>query len=120
MSGQAIAGLALLLIAAALANLPFVTERVFGLFSRGARGKGLGLRFAELLLLYLLLLLLARGVEGRFGPVYPQRWEFYGITACLFIVLAYPGFVWRYLSRGGLTPRASYAEVDPPVEDRHD
>jgi hypothetical protein len=29
--------------------------------------------------------------------VFPQSWEFYAVSACLFIVLAFPGFVLRYL-----------------------
>jgi hypothetical protein len=47
--------------------------------------------------MYLAVLLLSKGLEARFGAVYPQGWEFYAATACLFLVLAYPGFVWCYL-----------------------
>jgi hypothetical protein len=115
-STQAIAGLALLALAALLANLPFVSERIFGLIGRGERGKGVAIRFGELLVLYLIMLLLARGIESRFGPIYPQHWEFYGITACLFIVLAYPGFVWRYLSRRATAGQASSAEPTDGAE----
>jgi hypothetical protein len=43
---------------------------------------------------------IARFVEGRLGSVKSQDWEFYAVTACLFVVAAYPGFVWRYLRRG--------------------
>ncbi|HLA39718.1 MAG TPA: DUF2818 family protein, partial [Candidatus Glassbacteria bacterium] len=38
-------------------------------------------------------------VEKNLGPVHPQRWEFYATTACLFLVFAYPGFVYRFLWR---------------------
>lgn len=98
MSPQSLSGLLILLAAVALANAPFVTERAFGVL-RVARGKSAGLRFLELLLYYFVALGIAIGVETRFGPRYPQGWEFYGITACLFVVLGYPGFVWRYLKR---------------------
>jgi hypothetical protein len=38
-------------------------------------------------------------LEARSGTVAPQTWEFYAITACLFAVLAFPGFVVRYLRK---------------------
>jgi hypothetical protein len=33
------------------------------------------------------------------GNVFTQRWEFYAITLSLFVVMAFPGFVFRYLLR---------------------
>jgi len=36
-------------------------------------------------------------LEHRAGQISPQGWEFYAITASLFVTLAFPGFVWRYL-----------------------
>lgn len=89
-----------LLVIAALfaANLPFLTQITFlGLPCRKSP-KGLPLRLLELVFLYLILGLAAAGFESSaYGAVYPQRWEFYAITFCLFLVLAYPGFVYRYL-----------------------
>jgi len=38
-------------------------------------------------------------LESRIGNVFPQTWEFYAITACMFVVLAFPGFVLRYLRK---------------------
>ena len=38
-------------------------------------------------------------LENRLGQVAPQGWEFYAITAAMFITLAFPGFVWRYLRK---------------------
>ncbi len=35
------------------------------------------------------------------GNRFRQGWEFYAITLCLYVVLGYPGFVYRYLCRGG-------------------
>ncbi len=57
------------------------------------------LRLVEMFVLYLLLGLVASLLEARLGNRFPQRWEFYAVTGCLFIVLAYPGFVHRYLRR---------------------
>lgn len=96
MSG-ALPYLVLLALAGLAANLPFFSERVLFLLKPGQGAKRLGWRLLELLLLYVVLGAFARLVEGRLGQVYPQGWEFYAVTACLFLVLAYPGFVWRYL-----------------------
>lgn len=72
---------------------------MFGIVRCG-REKGVSLRLAELLVLYFAVGGLAAVLErDAYGAVYPQAWEFYAITACLFLVLAYPGFAYRYLFR---------------------
>ena len=38
-------------------------------------------------------------LEQSAGQIYPQGWEFYAVTAALFLTLAFPGFVYRYLLR---------------------
>jgi hypothetical protein len=96
-------------ISIAAANLPFLTERVFGLVplktsSAGdgissPRTKPLPLRLLELIVLYFVVGFLARMLESRIGGVFAQNWEFYAITGCLFLVLAFPGFVFRYLRK---------------------
>lgn len=90
---------ALLLLAVVFANLPFLTERIF--FVRAAKGgaKALGWRLLELVVLYFVAGGVALLMESRAGQVHRQNWEFYATTACLFLVFAYPGFVWRYLWR---------------------
>ena len=35
--------------------------------------------------------------EARAGQIAPQTWEFFAITVFLFLTLAFPGFVYRYL-----------------------
>ena len=88
----------LVLVAALVsANLPFVNERVLGVWPRTAARKGLGLRLLELLLLYLLVGALGLGLEQAAGQIAPQGWQFYAITGALFLTLAFPGFVFRYL-----------------------
>lgn len=91
-----------LVILAALgaANLPFLNQRLLGMW-RLARGKSFGLRLLELVLLYFLVGGLAVLLEQRVGRVAEQTWEFYAITAALFATLAFPGFVWRYLVKHG-------------------
>jgi hypothetical protein len=85
-----------LLAALVAANLPFVTQRLFGLVPlRGA--KSLAVRLGELVVLYFVVGGLGLLLEKRLGQVAPQNWEFYAITAALFLTFAFPGFVWRYL-----------------------
>ena len=92
-------------IALAVANLPFANERVFGFISLKpahtgqARTKPFIARLLELLVLYFLVGAVAWLLESRIGNVFAQGWEFYAVTGCLFIVLAFPGFVLRYLKR---------------------
>lgn len=85
-----------ILLALAGANLPFVTRRLFGLVALRAP-KSLGLRLLELLVLYALVGGSGLWLEQRAGQIAPQGWEFYAITLALFVTLAFPGFVWRYL-----------------------
>lgn len=87
------------MLAAFAANLPFFNERLFALVPLKQPVKSLWLRLLELIVLYFLLRGLAYLIESRIGNVFPQRWEFYAITACLFLVLAFPGFVFRYLRK---------------------
>ena len=35
----------------------------------------------------------------RTGQIASQGWEFYAVTGALFVVLAFPGFTWRYLMK---------------------
>jgi hypothetical protein len=85
-----------LVLAFCAANLPFLSQRVLGLFALPS-GKNLGLRLGELVLLYFIVGGIGRLLEKHLGQIAPQGWEFYAITAALFLTFAFPGFVWRYL-----------------------
>lgn len=89
-----------LLLAAVLANLPFLNERLFG-FGPLRRPKSFGWRLVELLIFTALVVLVGRALEARAGQAVPQGWQFYAVMACVVLTLAFPGFVWRYLRRGG-------------------
>lgn len=90
----------LVIVAALLAaNLPFVNERWLIVGPRAGARKPLGGRLAEMALLYAVVGGLALLLERRAGQISPQGWEFYAITATLFVTLAFPGFVYRYLLR---------------------
>lgn len=90
----------LIIVAAFMAaNGPFVNQR-WGLLGPVARtGKPLLARLAELVVLYFVVGGLALLLEHRAGQIAPQGWEFYAITGTLFLTLAFPGFVYRYLLR---------------------
>ncbi len=88
-----------ILLAVLAANLPFFSERVFGVLRWRGATKPFWLRLLELFVLYLLVGSIAFVLEARAGNRFRQGWEFYAVTGCLFIVLAYPGFVHRYLRR---------------------
>lgn len=90
-----------LVIVAALvaANLPFVNHRWLVVGPVAAPRKPLAGRLGELVLFYLLVGGLALLLERRAGQVAAQGWEFYAITGALFLTLAFPGFVYRYLLR---------------------
>jgi hypothetical protein len=87
-----------ILIALVAANLPFMSNRLF-LVRALAGPKSLALRLLELVLLYALVGVVALALEQRIGQVAPQGWEFYVVTGSLFLTLAFPGFVYRYLYR---------------------
>ena len=87
------------LLAIVAANLPFANERLLALVPLRAGSKPFWMRLLELVLLYFLVGLIARLLESRAGNAFAQAWEFYAVTACLFLVLAFPGFVFRHLRR---------------------
>lgn len=94
-----------ILLALAGANLPFLSDKVFALIRLKpgadgyARRKPLAWLLLELLVGYGVVGALALALEVRLGNAFAQTWEFYAITGCLFIVLAFPGFVLRYLRK---------------------
>jgi len=79
------------------ANLPFISHKF--LFIVPLEKKHPGWCLLEMLVWMALTLLLGIWLEGRIGNVFPKRWEFYTIFACLFLVAAFPGFVWRFLRK---------------------
>lgn len=90
-----------LVILAALvaANLPFMNQRVGLVGPVALPRKSLFIRLVELVALYLLVGGIAMLLERRAGQNASQGWEFYAITGTLFLTLAFPGFVYRYLLR---------------------
>ncbi len=56
-------------------------------------------RLIEVVMFYALVGVLGFAFEANMGNAFAQTWEFYAVTFSLFLVLAYPGFVFRYLLR---------------------
>ncbi len=87
-----------ILVALVAANLPFVNNRWLAVWPH-ASAKTWWQRLFELLVFYLLVGAVGLGLEQHQGQIYPQGWAFYATTGALFLTLAFPGFVWRYLMR---------------------
>lgn len=87
-----------IVLAVVTANLPFFNERLMAVGPARAN-KPLGVRLMELLVLYGVVGGIALALEQSAGQIYPQRWEFYATTFTLFVTLAFPGFVYRYLRK---------------------
>jgi hypothetical protein len=89
----------------AAANIPFISDRLL-LFFESKSPKSFWLRLFEWFVMYVLTLALATGLEIKlYGEAYrkvwefwkfPDHWEFYTITLCLFMVFALPGYIYHY------------------------
>ena len=99
-----------ILVALVAANLPFINERLFIVGPR-RDPKGLAWRLLELLLLFGVVLLLGFFIEDRIGRRQDQGWQFYVTMGSLFLTFAFPGFVWRYLRKGGRSGGGAAADA---------
>lgn len=87
----------LLLLAFLVANLPWFSNRLFFMVPLKHQPKSIGWCLLELVVLYFVMGAVAFYTErSTLGQVANQNWEFYAVTASLFIVFAFPGFVYRY------------------------
>ena len=87
---------ALILLTLVAANVPFLNQRVL-LLGPQRLSKPLVWRLAELVLLYFVVGGVGLVLENHAGQIAPQGWEFYAVTGTMFVTLAFPGFVYRYL-----------------------
>lgn len=90
-------------VAVVAANTPFVAQRFLMFFSLKTP-KTLGIRLLELVIFYFIAGGLGLLLENRAGQIAAQGWEFYAITGALFITLAFPGFIYRYLLKHHESP----------------
>ncbi|AWB35762.1 DUF2818 family protein [Orrella marina] len=95
---QTLAVWILIVFSVAAANLPFLSDKVFGVLkTSNPAGKSGFLVCAELLVMYFVAGLLGFAFESALSNPFLLGWEFYAITLCIFLVLGFPGFVYRYL-----------------------
>lgn len=86
-----------------VANLPWFSDKLFYVINLKSKHDGnvnkrLWWCFLELAVLYLLVGLVVRYAEyATHGQIAPQAWEFYSTTICLFLVFAFPGFVYKVM-----------------------
>ncbi|MDP2830437.1 MAG: DUF2818 family protein [Sulfuricellaceae bacterium] len=85
-------------LAVILANLPFFADRLLFVVKL-KQHKHMGWHLLELVVLYFVVGGLSILFEQRMGARHPQNWEFYAVTACMFLVFAFPGVTYRYLWR---------------------
>lgn len=91
-----------ILLALLAANLPFFNQQLFALIPLSRSPdyrKPVWVCLLELVVLYFSVGAVAHVFEAHIGHASVQGWEFYVVTGCLFLVLAYPGYVARHLRR---------------------
>ncbi|WP_028356994.1 DUF2818 family protein [Brackiella oedipodis] len=59
--------------------------------------KSFAVRLVELLVLFFLVGSLGLAIERHYINATQQNWQFYAVALCLYLVMAYPGFVFRHL-----------------------
>ena len=93
----------ILILAFVAANLPFLNERILFLVKPKSGSKNMAWRLLELAILFFVVGGIGLLLEGKLGDVHKQGWQFYTVDIALFVVFAYPGFVYRFLwrRRGG-------------------
>lgn len=89
-----------IVLALVFASLPFLSERLFAFVTlQRLPQKPFWLRLLELVVYYFLIGGLGFAMEANLGNRFPQSWEFYAVTFCMFLVFAFPGFIYRYLKK---------------------
>ena len=86
-----------IVLAFVAANLPFISNRFFLVIPLKKTPKSIWLRLLELLILFFVVGFIGMALEARIGQNYPQHWEFYAVSVAMFLVLAFPGYVLRYM-----------------------
>jgi len=86
----------LLVVAIVLSNIPWIFENKIFLFI-AAPSKSIIISIGEWFLYFLLTGIFAYLLELKsMGHVQPQEWEFYTITFFMFMIFAFPGFIYRF------------------------
>jgi predicted transporter len=87
----------LLVTAIVLANVPWIFANRLFIFIKLATPKTFLINLIEWLLYFVMTGILAYLLESKsMGHVQQQDWEFYAITFFMFMIFAFPGFIYRY------------------------
>ena len=88
----------ILLLALIATNLPWFSPKLFYLLPLKTNAKNLAWCLLELIIYYFLIGAIAIYAEkSSLGQIAPQGWEFYAVTFSLFLVFAFPGFVYKIM-----------------------
>jgi Protein of unknown function (DUF2818) len=90
----------ILILAFVAANLPWFSNKFFYAIPLKSNGqvKNLAWCLLELIVLYLVVGAIGFYAEhATFGQIVAQGWEFYAVTFSLFLVFAFPGFIYKVL-----------------------
>ena len=88
----------ILLLAFTAANLPWFSNQLFYVIPLKHPEKNLAWCLFELVVLYLVVGAISFYAEfATFGQLSAQGWEFYTVTFSLFLVFAFPGFIYKVL-----------------------
>jgi len=86
----------LLVTAIVLANIPFILSNRLFVFLKVPE-KSVWINLAEWFLYFIVTGFFAYMLENKsMGHVAQQGWEFYTITLFMFMIFAFPGFIYRY------------------------
>jgi hypothetical protein len=106
MNNQTVAVWLLILFALAAANLPFVNERLFGLFRLTKfTVKPPWLVTVEVLAYFVFTAMIGLAFETTLSNPFANGMTLVTIGFCIFLVLGYPGFVFRYLLKRKLATK---------------
>jgi len=88
----------ILLLAFFAANLPWFSNQLFYVIKLNGTKKNLAWCLFELIVMYFLTGAIALYAESvTLGQTTQQGWEFYTVTFSLFVVFAFPGFIYKIL-----------------------
>lgn len=86
----------LLVTAIVLANIPFILSNRLFIFIKVPE-KSIWINLTEWFLYFIVTGFFAYLLENKsMGHLTQQGWEFYTITLFMFIIFAFPGFIYRY------------------------
>jgi hypothetical protein len=86
----------LLVTAIVLSNIPFILSNKLFIFIKVPE-KSIWINLAEWFLYFIVTGMFAYLLENKsMGHVAPQEWEFYAIGIFMFMIFAFPGFIYRY------------------------